>query len=199
MLRNVHDSHDSRISSLVSLLCLSLWIPFDLETIACICKHTINSTRGKKNPAVMYQILVKAWGGLMTWGPPLFLSSWCKPTEGMWMWGEEKTHKKTVCVWRESVRSPKKKKKNVMPEREWGVCNRVPGVGDLAITCLVVGRLLRGSGWPTPRSWSNSHILVNVCSALLLWKKMTLFPYVYSKICYYKFYVLYKYWFVCSF
>ena len=55
-----------------------------------------------------------------------------------------------------------------MPEREWGVFNRVPGVGDLAITCLVVGRLLRGSGWPTPRSWSNSHILVNVCSALLL-------------------------------
>ena len=47
MLRNVHDSHDSHLSSLVSLLCLSSWIPFDEETIACICKHTINSTRGK--------------------------------------------------------------------------------------------------------------------------------------------------------
>ena len=86
----------------------------------------------------------------------------------MWMWGEEIHKKNSLCLKRISKITKKKKKKNVMPEREWGVYNRVPGVGDLAITCLVVGRLLRGSGWPTPRSWSNSHILVNVCSALLL-------------------------------
>lgn len=42
-----------------------------------------------------------------------------------------------------------------------------PVFGDSEIICLVVGRLLRGSR-SIPSSWSNSHILVNVCSALLL-------------------------------
>lgn len=84
----------------------------------------------------------------------------------MWMWGKKKK-KNSLCLKRVG-KTPKKKKKNVMPEREWGVYNRVPSAGDLEIRCLVVGRLLRGSGWSTPSSWSNSHILVNVCSALLL-------------------------------
>lgn len=78
--------------------------------------------------------------------------------------------------------------------------SRVPSAGDLEITCLVVGRLLRGSGWSTPQQLvQQSYPGECLFSSSTMKENNFFFPYVYSKIHYYKFYVLYKYWFVCSF
>lgn len=78
MLSNVQWLKWLHLSFLVPLLCLYSWIHLDEETIPCICKNSIKSTRGRK--AVMYQMLVKARGGPLIWVPPTFLSSWGKPT-----------------------------------------------------------------------------------------------------------------------
>lgn len=80
-----------------------------------------------------------------------------------------------------------------------GFRNRVPwdwdrrgGLSYMGSCCGVAGPL--PAAGPTVVSWWMS-------VQLFYWERIWLFPYVYvySKICYYELYVLYKYWFVCSF
>lgn len=163
-----------------------MWIHVDKEIIPCICKTAL-SLQAEKEKAAIYLVLVKTTRGITSSVPPTFLSSLCKPTLGMW-------------IWRQSLNLQKVSK---ITEKGYNARTRM-GCTEADPQCLRTVRsfVSWGGYWgvagpspaagPTVISWWMS-------VQLFYYEREWIFPYVYSKICYYKFYVLYKYWFVCSF
>lgn len=173
---------------LAPLLCLYSWFHFDKETIAHVCKKCSKSTKGKK--AAINHMLVKARGGRMGLSTPYFLSSWCKPPLGIWMWNSSSCLKKDRVITQKGCNANLRMgcigwdpqclgtRRSLVSQwgGYWGVAGPSPAAG------------------PTVISWWMS-------VQLFYYEREYdfFFPYVYSKICYYKFYVLYKYLFVYSF
>lgn len=121
--------------------------------------------------------------------PPIFLSSLCKPTCEMWMWRLSLNLQKVSKITQKGYHARTRMAcaeagpqhlgtSEVIFVSWWGGCWGVAGPSPAA--------------GPTVISWWMS-------VQLFYYEREWIFPYVCSKICYYKFYVLYKYWFVCSF